>query len=145
MASATATSINWKLYGGIALVGVIAYGVLGSDNTPPAAPKPPPKARTAAAPGQSIILPVDRNATPTMFQPVMFTVADSFVPLVFKSNGVDPRGPITSSELTIPSNFTGGESNWAFNGGAQVDGKWSALVENSTSGKSDYLHAGQKW
>lgn len=144
MRQAKPSGFNWKLYGGILAVGLIAYFTIGSSPAPPAT-QAATKKKPAATPGVTQLQPIDFNATPTMFKPVMFDIQDKFTPLVYRMQPVGSPDIIRPNELTIPGNFTGAETNWAFTGVVDVDGKRSALVENGTSGQSEYLHPGEKW
>lgn len=144
MAKSKKSGVNWKLYGMIAVVGAIVYFALGSSPPPPAS-KPHTKAKTAATASQDALSPIDYTVTHDSFQPVMFGIKDTFVPLVYRSNGNRPADQVVTSDLTIPVNFTGGEANWAFDAAPSVNGKISALVENQSSGQSEYLQVGQKW
>src|ERR1019366_1465083 len=146
MAQLKKSGINWKLYGGILVVGLIAY-FMTSSSPPAATSAAAAKKKPVATAGQTLIQPIDHNVTSASFDLVSGTIKDTFVPIVYHSQLGSGQPPIKipPSELTIPVNFTGGEANWAFTGVVGVDGKSSALVENGTSGQSAYIHAGERW
>lgn len=144
MATTKKSGINWKLYGGIAALGGIAYYMTGGS-TPPPTTAPAAKKKAPQVAGVTELLPIDYNSTPNMFQPIGLGIKDTFTPLVYRQERKKDPTVLNQSDLSIPGNFTGGETNWAFDGVTTVDGKRSALVENSTSGQSEYLRPGEKW
>ncbi|MHB8637290.1 MAG: hypothetical protein ACYC96_12545 [Fimbriimonadaceae bacterium] len=135
-----------KIVGLGVTVGGLAMYLTNGDNTVKPLTKPPASKSSAVKNGLTYLTSADYTYTPQSFAPVDGRVQDRFVPLVYKAGPATLNGPaISTNELTIPGNFTGGEPNWAFTGVVDVNGKRSALVENDTSGQSEYVHQGQKW
>src|ERR1022692_3560561 len=66
MAQLKKSGINWKLYGGILVVGLIAY-FMTSSSPPAATSAAAAKKKPVATAGQTLIQPIDHNVTSASF------------------------------------------------------------------------------
>lgn len=73
------------------------------------------------------------------FATVSEPIRDSFKPLVMRED-TPP-----ANKGGIPSAFAAGDGNWVYSGMATVDGVSQALLENQTTGDSQFVVRGQKW
>lgn len=84
------------------------------------------------------------------FASVTTPVADVFNPLVKKPilaikpppQPVDPTG---AGGGGIDSRLTGGEASWFYTGLVELDGQRQALLENTKTGETMYVSAGEGW
>ncbi len=74
------------------------------------------------------------------------TPKNAFKPLIVRDNGTGGlKGRIALRTNGIPLDLAGGEGNWAYSGMAVINGKPTALVENSGTGEGVFLKVGEKW
>ncbi|MBS1719514.1 MAG: hypothetical protein JST35_03600 [Armatimonadetes bacterium] len=102
--------------------------------------RPSTKKLARKADKNSIFIDQDYTAK---FESVATPVRNTFKPLLTKDagkNSVDEGKP-----NGIPQGLAEGEANWIYTGLATIDGKAQALVENPTTGDSEFLVRGQKW
>jgi hypothetical protein len=67
-------------------------------------------------------------------------VRDSFRPLIIRDA---PRGNDLAGG--IPSSYASGDGNWVYSGMATVNGVPQALLENRTTGDSEFVTRGERW
>lgn len=81
----------------------------------------------------------DRTAK---FPPLTLAAYDVFKPAVKKAVPTPP--PLAGGESPggIPASMTGGDANWYYTGLVELNGSREALLENSTSGETQYVRAG---
>jgi hypothetical protein len=137
------SSLPKIIVGSVVLLGIVWY-MTGSNDTSTKSTTASTDKKKSTTNANSLYTKLDYEIT--YDHPVGDSLQDKFIPLVYKATGTTgTSGTIDHSKLTIPTNLTGGESNWAFTGTVNVDGKWSALVENGTSAQSAYIKPGDKW
>ncbi|MGV3618259.1 MAG: hypothetical protein ACO1SV_23270 [Fimbriimonas sp.] len=129
------------LYGAVAICGVLVYNAVFPAEDSASAPTRAKK-KTTTKKDNSIYLPEDYEAK---FASYKEPVKNAFRPLIVKKapTVAAPTGPVLTGVL--PAGLTGGEGNWAYTGYAEVDGVRQGLLENSASGESVFLVAGQRW
>jgi hypothetical protein len=128
----------------------VVYGLLGvvvvaafvmTSGEPPAASgkKVSTRAKATSAKAGSAFLPEDYEAE---FAPVSAPARNSFQPLVTRTK--------TAAELSlapdaVPAELAGGDPNWVYTGTAELDGRPMALLENRSTGESEFVYQGQRW
>ena len=130
--------------GGLAAV-VVVYLLLtpASSSAPaPTATKPKPKNAKDA----SGFMPADYAALKNPFPTAAVAAVDAFNPVV-KKTVLPPKlatlPPEPGTATQIPATLTGGEANWYFTGCPSTDGVRTALFENTSTGESVFVKAGQ--
>lgn len=124
-----------------ALFGVVAYAAVVLTEPEPApgtGRRTPAGSREAAAQGQ--FLPEDYSAS---FAKLNEPARNAFKPLVARSRGANAGE--NARVDAVPADFAGGDPNWLYTGNAEVDGLNVALLENSVTGESVFLAAGDVW
>lgn len=76
------------------------------------------------------------------FKRVNQTPKNTFVPVVARHSGIGSADGMANS---IPTEMTGGQTNWVYTGTAESDGVRVALVENRTTGDATFLKKGERW
>jgi hypothetical protein len=81
------------------------------------------------------------------FASVTTPVADVFNPLVKKPvvAKIPPPNPGDGTPVGIDPRLTGGETNWYYTGLVELDGQREALLENTKTGETMYVSAGEGW
>ena len=130
--------IVWYLVGGGALFAGALYATAPSD-APPVAKKPDAVRKSAVLTGDDQLTDADYNAK---FQHVIIvSPKDVFKPVVYRQTG----GKSSNDANAIPSQDTGGDANWTFNGTGEDNGVMQALFQNSTTGDGVFVTRGQHW
>lgn len=124
--------VVWLL---LAAVGVGAWVATSSDDAPAKSAKKTFTKKKTGADDQ-----YTEQDYKAHFAPVKEAARNTFVPLVVKAHG---GGAV--AENGIPAGFFSGDGSWNFGGTVEVNGKASALIENSTTGESVFLHQGESY
>src|SRR5205814_1984309 len=98
-----------------------------------------PKSRAARSKNELVFTAEDEKAS---FKPIVSPVKDAFMPLVARKGGIGSGQALANM---LPSEMTGGETNWVYTGSAEMDGVPSALIENRTTGDAVFLKKGERW
>ena len=113
-----------------------------SSDTQPAKPVKHTATKRAASSADEFT-PQDYTAK---FAVLNQTPKNAFKPLIVRDNGTGGlKGRLAIRTNGIPLDLAGGEGNWAYSGMAVINGKPTALVENSGTGEGVFLKVGQKW
>ncbi len=127
------------LYGGIALLGVVAWvATAPADSAGSGSGAKLNRGKTTSRQVQSDITEEDRKAS---FPRLNEGVKNAFNPLVARQEQ-GPNGALAPNE--IPASYTGGEAGWMYTGTMIVNDVPSALLENQVSGDVLYLMVGQR-
>ena len=129
---------------GIVAAAAAAYVMLSPSDTPSVA-STTKKTKKVTTKADALYTPEDSTAK---FAVVTTPVADVFNPLVKK--------PILAKLPPVPADknganggidihLTGGEANWYYTGLVELDGKREALLENTKTGETMYVSAGEGW
>lgn len=129
--------------GGLAAV-VVVYLLLTPASAPaPSATTTKPKSKNVKDAGGFV--PADYEALKNPFPTAAVAAVDAFNPVVKKT--VLPKlatlPPEPGTATQIPATLTGGEANWYFTGCPSTDGIRTALFENTSTGESVFVKAGQ--
>ncbi len=130
------------IYLAIAAGVIAAYLVLSPSGTPTSSVTPV-KSTKKSSKDAGQFGPADYAALKNPFPPASVAAIDAFNPLI-KKTILPPHAPIgkDGGPNELPLNLTGGEPNWYFTGCPSLDGVQTALLENTTSGESVYVKAG---
>ena len=126
------------LYGGIAVLGGVAW-VMTGEETPvrPATSKPKPAASKKIK--GIVYLKEDYE---NRYAPVNAGTPNAFKPIVARLSGANAE---LLAPNAIPADMAGGDPNWVYTGMATVDGVAMGLVENGSTGDGEFLKNNQKW
>lgn len=97
------------------------------------------KKKPVQRPGDVVFTKEDETAS---FKPVNDSPRNAFVPIVARHGGFGSGEGLANA---IPTDMTGGESNWVYTGTASTDGVPVALIENRTTGDAVFLKKGERW
>ena len=140
MAAKNSRVIIYAVVGGIAIYGVYAT-MYGGDNSAPrkTVKKSAPAMKKS---GNDIFTKEDYAAKSTDFTPVKDAGKNAFRPLVYKAPSTGTAGNPDMGYFR--SLDTDGEP-WVFSGIPELNGVRTALLENTKTGESVFLHNGEKW
>jgi hypothetical protein len=127
---------------GIVAAAAAAYVMLSPSDTP-SVPSTTKKTKKATTKADALYTPEDSTAK---FASVTTPVADVFNPLVKKP--ILAKLPVVTADknvVGIDLRLTGGEANWFYTGLVELDGKREALLENTKTGETMYVSAGEGW
>jgi hypothetical protein len=127
------------LYGGLLLVGVIAWFATAPQDAPPSGKKLGlGNGRSSSSKANEKFTQEDLDAS---FPRLNEQARNAFNPLVARRES-GSGGELAPNE--IPASFTGGEAGWFYTGTAIVDDVPNALLENELTGQIEYLNVGDK-
>lgn len=142
MASASSAAPKTD-YRRLALIGVVVLGVgywySTSEETPPPRAKRSRQIASSSTTKLELYKDIDYSAK---FAAMNTPLKNAFVPLVVRE---DSRQVIPTADNGIPPAFANGEQKWSYTGYAEVDGRSTALLENSGSGEGAFVQGGESW
>ena len=124
----------------VTCLGVVAFAVSGPEPTKPkTGAKTTAKKKPVQRVGDVVFTKEDETAS---FNAVNDSPRNAFVPIVARHGGIGSGDGLANA---IPTDMTGGESNWVYTGTATTDGVAVALIENRTTGDAVFLKRGERW
>ncbi|RYG26086.1 hypothetical protein EON82_04675 [bacterium] len=122
-----------------------AFILTAPSDTSSAATSTAKKTSKSRAKDDGLYTEADRMAK---FASITTPVADVFNPLVKKpilavKPPTQPADPATAGSIDL--RLTGGEAGWYYTGLVELDGKRQALLENTKTGETMYVSAGEGW
>ncbi len=122
------------------LVAAVAFWATGSDAKKP--PKSAPAKRTAKKSTlQDWTFPKEELAV--HFDPPAGRARNIFSPLIAGEPSIE--GEPDEELMKLPADLADGESDWAYTGMVEVDGKRLALLENGAQHQGGYVREGDTW
>lgn len=139
-AKAPAKKTSPIVWAGIVAAVVVAYTFLSPGDAPT---KPSSTTKTTKKTTTKVgeYTQADYDAQQNPFPMVTLAAVDAFNPLI-KKQIVPKIEPVNKQSGGIPPEMTGGEPNWFYTGCPATDGVRTALFENTATGESVYVKAG---
>jgi len=130
--------------GVVVLLGLLYFGLGGDSGPATTGTSAKVRKKTTSAKADGLYTKEDEDAR---FPPLSLAVVDSFNPLVKKAKPAAITTPVapTGGPTGIDASLTGGEGTWYYTGWVELDGRRQALLENPTTGETDYVTSGESW